>query len=333
MRTAVFSVTDRGRMTAGKINDLLEADYYDFSAELIKKSFHEYDALVFVMALGIVVRTIASEIGDKRSDPLVVVVDEAGRHAISVLSGHRGANKLAKEIAEGLGGVPVVTTATDVQGKPCVEEIAAEMGLKLDYFSDVKGANAAIVNDRKVGIFVDPDLNSTKSFPESGVSFPLADSPDGYDTLLAVTNKDRYELEVPTAILRPKNLIVGLGAKRGVEGGNVMSAIRNSLKEANLSVDSVRALATADFKASEKGLVDVAEEMKVPLLTVKSDEIKENEDLFDTSEDVRAKVGVGAVCEPCAVLAGRGARLVQGKRRYSGVTVAIAEEKTWESSS
>ncbi len=333
MRTAVFSVTDRGRMMAGKINDLLEADYYDFSAELIKKSFHEYDALVFVMALGIVVRTIASEIGDKRSDPLVVVVDEAGRHAISVLSGHRGANALTKKIAEAVGGKPVVTTATDVQGKPCVEEVAAEMGLQLDYDSDLKGANAAIVNEKKVGILVDSDLSGSEFLQEFNGPLPVTNSSDGYDALIVVTNKEMYELGVPTAILRPKNLVVGLGAKRGVEGGNVMSAIRDSLKEANLSVDSVRALATADFKASEKGLVDVAEEMKVPLLAVKSDEIKENEDLFDTSADVRAKVGVGAVCEPCAVLAGRGARLVQGKRRYSGVTVAIAEEKTWESSS
>jgi len=333
MKTAVFAVTDNGRETARTITEFLKADYQDFSSELIKKYFHEYDALVFVMALGIVVRTIASEIGDKKSDPLVVVVDEAGRHAISVLSGHQGANKLAKEIAEVLGGVPVVTTASDVQGKLCVEEIAVELGLQLDYSTDAKAANAAIVNDRKIGIFLDPDLKSSKSLTEDITSLPLVSSPNGYDALITVTNKEQFELEVPTAILRPKNLIVGLGAKRGIGGADVSQAIKESLKEANLSAESVKALATADFKVGEKGFLDVAEEWKVPLVGVKSDDIKENEDKFETSDLVREKVGVGAVCEPCAVLAGEDARLIHGKRRYKGITVAIAEDSKWESSS
>lgn len=336
MKIAVFSVTNRGAATALRICEALKADYYDdFSKELVMRLYHEYDALVFVMALGIVVRSIASEIGDKKDDPLVIAVDEAGSHVISVLSGHRGANELAREIASRIGGVPVVTTASDVQGKACVEKMARDMGLALDYESDVKGVNAAIVNDKRVGILVDPELSGREGFLHRVHLFgmPIANSPDGYDALVVVTNKEQLSPDVPTAILRPKNLIVGLGARRGIESAKVLRAVEKSLKEANLSAESIRAFATADFKSGEKGLLDAAAELQVQLLAVSSSEIKKNEGRFATSQVVRARVGVGAVCEPSAVIAGRNAKLVLSKRRYDGVTVAIAEEARWENSS
>ena len=59
------------------------------------------DAIVAVMALGIVVRLAGPLAVDKRRDPAVVVVDDAGRFAISVLGGHgAGANELASEVAD-----------------------------------------------------------------------------------------------------------------------------------------------------------------------------------------------------------------------------------------
>lgn len=337
MRTAVFSVTKQGKMTAQKICNALKADHYSkFSTALARRLYHEYDALVFVMALGIVVRTIASEISDKKDDPIVVAVDESGRHVVSVLSGHRGANELSGRIAAITGGVPVVTTASDVQGKECVEEMAGKLHLKLDHASSVKKVNAAIVNDGNVGLLVAHELAGRDGFLHRvhlACSIPPVDSPDGCDALIVVTNREKYESRVPTAILRPRNLVVGLGSRKGIMGAKVLNAVKRSLKDANLSVLSLRALATADFKAKERGFLDAAVKLNVPLLAVSSEEIRRNEGMFNDSDVVKAKVGVGAVCEPSAVLAGRNARLVSGKRRYEGIAVAIAEESRWANSS
>jgi cobalt-precorrin 5A hydrolase len=89
----------------------------------------EYDAIVAVMALGIVVRMVGPLAEDKRTDPAVLAVDDAGRFVIPVLGGHgAGANDLAREIATRLGALPVITTANDAHGMPAVDEIGKELG-------------------------------------------------------------------------------------------------------------------------------------------------------------------------------------------------------------
>ena len=67
------------------------------------------------MSTGIVVRVIAPLIRSKTQDPAVVVVDDLGKNAVSLLSGHiGGANELTRRIAPIIGATPVITTATDV---------------------------------------------------------------------------------------------------------------------------------------------------------------------------------------------------------------------------
>lgn len=99
---------------------------------LVEKIFNEYDALVFIMALGIAVRAIAPHIRDKFSDPAVVVVDDVGRFTISVLSGHEGgANDLALKVANILHGEAVITTGSEAK-----KDIIVGIGCKADISSD-----------------------------------------------------------------------------------------------------------------------------------------------------------------------------------------------------
>src|SRR6185369_14997252 len=65
--------------------------------ELVVTLWNEYDGLACIMATGIVVRMIAPLLESKEKDPAVVVMDDAGRFAISLVSGHLGgANELAE---------------------------------------------------------------------------------------------------------------------------------------------------------------------------------------------------------------------------------------------
>ena len=119
--------------------------------DLFTKLFDDVDGIIAVMAVGIVVRGIASHIANKKTDPAVVVVDDLGKYAISLLSGHiGGANRLAKIIAPEIGAIPIITTATELLGKRSVEEIAEELGLTIVNFESLTPVNAAIVNDLKV---------------------------------------------------------------------------------------------------------------------------------------------------------------------------------------
>ena len=92
--------------------------------------FETREGLIFIGAAGIAVRAIAPWVKDKRTDPAVVVIDDSGRFSISLLSGHLGgANGLAEETAKLTGGIPVITTATDIHGRFAVDNFAKEQGL------------------------------------------------------------------------------------------------------------------------------------------------------------------------------------------------------------
>lgn len=120
MNTAYFYLTDEGGKLAHKLAAAHPGDIYNKEnfKENLRAGFGKYDSLVCIMATGIVVRILAPLIVHKTSDPAVVVLDQKGKHAISLLSGHLGgANDLAREMASISGGEAVITTATDVAGE------------------------------------------------------------------------------------------------------------------------------------------------------------------------------------------------------------------------
>ena len=108
---------------------LEEDGFLPLEKAVYRQAFSSSDALIFVGACGIAVREIAPYVRDKRTDPAVVCIDERARFAISLLSGHiGGANALTAELAEALGATPVITTATDVNGRFSVDAWAAQNG-------------------------------------------------------------------------------------------------------------------------------------------------------------------------------------------------------------
>ena len=126
-------------------------------AQVFQEAFAGNDNLVCVMAAGIVVRGISPYLKGKDTDPAVVVVDEAGRFAVSLLSGHLGgANELARGVAQVLGGTPVITTATDVHGLPALDVLAAAHGLAIENLAGVRLIHMALLAGRPVRL-VDPE--------------------------------------------------------------------------------------------------------------------------------------------------------------------------------
>ncbi|MEE8401731.1 MAG: cobalt-precorrin 5A hydrolase [Candidatus Hydrothermarchaeaceae archaeon] len=334
MKIAILSVTEHGRKFSETISAALpEHETTLFSGKKLKDTvasiFSRYDALVFVMALGIVVRVISSHIKSKKTDPAVVVLDEKGNYAISLLSGHLGgANALATLIGERIGATPIITTATEVHNKPSVEGIAERLNLSIENFLGAKMVNSAIVNDKSVGIASDIKFNL--ELPENVAFVDMSElNPWDFDALVLVTSKLlEVGIDIPHVFMRPKNLIAGVGSKKGIGKENVLNAINCAFNQAGLSLGSLKTLATPDFKVKEKGIIEASQELGVPLTSIDMKDIRQVEGDFESSEYVREKIGVGAVSEPCAVLGALSkAHLLQKKIKLKGVTVAIAEEE------
>jgi cobalt-precorrin 5A hydrolase len=324
--------------------------------EVLGDLFDEYEGIVCIMALGIVVRLIAPYVRDKISDPAVVVMDELGQNVISVLSGHwGGANALAVQIADSLGARPVITTATDVNGLPAIEMVAREYDLTIEPFDLVKKVNSAIVNRQKVTIYseipIDLPIETPIEIPSDiPMEMPVETGPSGNITVrdfaeyspscrdehMVVLVTDRTARSFPKGILflRPQSLCIGVGCRKGVSCEEVKGAVLTALEESGRALGSVRSLASIDIKSGEQGLLDAAGEFNLPveffgrqaLLGIR----KQREDELSFSEFVNSKIGVGGVCEPAAILgAGETSRLILPKRKYGRVTVAIAGE-SWQ---
>ncbi|MBI3925661.1 MAG: cobalamin biosynthesis protein [Armatimonadetes bacterium] len=138
---------------------------------------------------------------------------------------------------------------------------------------------------------------------------------------------------VSTSTEAARSVIVGVGCRRGTPAEAILSAVREALRLAGSSLDEVRVLASATLKADEPGLLEAAERLGVPLRLLTPGEIRSTAKAFAPSQLVERKVGLPAVAEPAALLAGRRTRLLLPRKVFDGVTVAVAREDSWWSES
>lgn len=322
--------------------------------KLIEKIFYAYDGLIFIMACGIVVRSIAPYLTDKTKDPAVVVLDEMGRYAISLLSGHiGGANKLAAEVADITGGIPIITTATDINNVIAFDMFAKENDCVIENIEYLKYVSSELVNGGKVHFYTDCNLSGIfpkniilykpdkvtyyKSYKSDGVYSKEYCSEEhrreeyrGKACKIAVILSNRADVSInaeKVLYLRPKNLIIGIGCKKGKSKKEIEDAVTHFLNKNKRSILSVRCMASITLKAEEKGIADFCNEKNIEFLTFSVDEIKTIEKNFNISEFVNKVTGVGNVAETCAVLAGKKVDLIVGKTVYNGITLSLAEEK------
>jgi len=305
--------------TLGKWHDEectpIEPDLSTFTAQL----FDRHKTLVYIMATGIVVRSIARHLVGKTVDPAVVVLDEKGQFAISLLSGHLGgANAVASEIAGAMGATAVITTASDVQGMPSVDMIAQKHQLIIESMHDAKTLTAMTVNGQKVGWKNDSLLTLPACYP----TLNKAEA----DGLVVVSSRTNLAEKVPFAQLIPQNITVGVGCRRGIPGQRIIDFVTEQLQLNSINIMSIRQLASIDIKSDEQGILAAAAHFGVPAVFVETAEIEKIEQDFSSSAFVKSQVGVSGVCEPAAFIAGgRAGEFISRKKSKEGITVAIFE--------
>lgn len=289
----------------------------------IPRILKEYDGSVFIMSLGIVVRMISSSMGHKSSDPPVLCVSPDGRYIIPVLSGHLGgANELARDLAVKTGGEAVITTASDLFQKKAVDMIAKEHGFVIDSFPRAMEITSLMIDDKEVDIVSDRDGPS----PEGTIPYSKWHNPRAEGAVF-ISYRTGISLPVPAARLIPPVLILGAGCRKGVPFEKIRDFAERLFREHQLDLRALKAVGSIDLKKEEPGLVQLAEEFKVPFLTWPSYELDRVSEDFEQSEFVRKITGTGAVSMPSGFLAsGRGTCLVP-KRAEEGITLSVWEEK------
>jgi cobalt-precorrin 5A hydrolase len=146
------------------------------------------------------------------------------------------------------------------------------------------------------------------------------------DLALQVGNAIAAEPIITTTTEALKDLIVGVGCRRGTSAEHIVFAVTNALSDAGLQLGRVRYLSSAEPKSDEQGLITAAQTLNLPLRIISSDEIRNCRLDFQHSPFVQENVNIPAVAEPSALLAGRRTTLLVPKRIYQGVTVAVARE-------
>lgn len=277
--------------------------------------FGAADALVFIGAAGIAVRAIAPEVVSKAGDPAVVVVDDRGRFAISLLSGHiGGANELAERIAALLGATPVVTTATDGNGVFAVDVWAGRNGLTITNPERIKVVSAKLLSGEEVKM--------RSAFPIHGdlpKGLTLSDS--GFDVLVDVRNDSRSEV----LFLAPPALTLGLGCRRGVPAATLEKAFLAFCEANGFHPLAFARVCSIDLKKGEPGALLFCEKFGLPFVVFDAGTLAEAEGDFAASRFVASVAGVDNVCERSAVVgSGKGGRLVAGKTVSDGVALAAA---------
>ncbi len=288
-------------------------------------------AFIFCLATGAVVRLIAPLLGNKSSDPAVVVIDEKGQFVISLCGGHQGGgDRLAQLIATQLGATPILTGASASLELPAVDMLGVPFGWcrgKGDWTavsaSVVRGEPVQVIQEagstiwrtakgvEKSSLCFEENVDTTAKIWITYKSCTDKNSTHKPSTHKSSTQnspfklKDQNYTEQPEKSIvtwYPKVLWVGIGCERGTRRKVIEAAIENAFQEYQLAKDAIAGIATIDIKSDEVGLVELCANNNLPLRTF-SREILKNISVPNPSQIVAKEVGTPSVAEAAALLA------------------------------
>lgn len=356
----VYHVVDRyGELVSDQIGCPVETFPLPLRP-VIGRLFKEYRRLILIMPVGAAIRLVAPLLENKYYDPAVVCLDDEGRFAVSLLSGHLGgADALAQEVADAVGATPVITSASHVKNTLAVDLLGREYGWRLEADSNtVTRVSAAVVNGESVAVWQEAGeqgwMSQVVPLPgnlklcespkemvdsDSKAALIISDSADPLATVSEVPGSN-----VPIVVYRPRSLVVGMGCRRGVPQEHLDGLLRETFDKHNLSPLSIKCIATADIKGDEPGILELAGKYCVPLVCYGADELNS---VFEArgsdrpitpaaaagtatviahtrSQAARRLLGVWGVSEPAALLASGAGQLLVGREKTDRATIAVA---------
>lgn len=347
IEAAIISLTEKSIQAAYKLSDIFEnadvyimekhrekqksdkAIFYQKLDVLMDEIFEKYKVIIFIMATGIVIRHIARHIKDKAVDPAIIVCDEKLTFAISLLSGHiGGANEICRYIGEKTGAFPVITTATDINGKGAIDNIALRLKAYKDEDRELyKNINYMLANDDKVYLLSDvslPEDVDLRGF--TLINYKKIKSADNLcikndidfeknkfeengiykknEFIIHITYRKKTGLEYLQnyAKITPKCIYIGIGCKKNTPYDIIKQTLMKYLFDNNIDMTSIAKIGSIDIKRNEQGIINLAEKLGIEFITFTSDEIIASRYYNDIPKNdfVKSITGVDSVSLSCA---------------------------------
>ncbi|QLH07826.1 cobalt-precorrin 5A hydrolase [Nitrosopumilus ureiphilus] len=302
--------------------------YSEPTSEKIVELFKNSNALICLFSLGAVIRLIAPHLKDKKTDPAVIVIDDKTNFVISVLSGHIGrANELTQEIAEKLQALPVITTAADVNKTIAVDLVGREFGWKIEDDTNVTKISAHMVNEEPIGVFQEAGNKSWyKELPKNVLIYKNPEDLKQSNSKAYLIISDRIidkELSKESVVYRPPSLVIGIGLHWDTTKETIREGIESCLDKFNLSSKSIAKLVSIKKPQDVQGLIEIGEEMKIPVEYVNREELADIS-APNPSDTVKAFEGTASVSEAAAIKVSGGELIVEKQKFPPNLTIAIA---------
>ncbi len=299
---------------------------FDDVAGHLSGLFAEGQPIVALCAAGIVIRSLAPLLRDKRSEPAVVAVADDGSVAVPLLGGHHGANDLARRIAAIAGGVAAITTAGDVRLGFALDD--PPPGWRVANPEAAKAVTAALLAGAPVDLAIEA-ANTECDWLRAALTLPLREGVGGGlgSTAVRLLVTDRAAVgDQDTLILHPATLAIGIGCERGASVDEVRALVMQCLAQANLSPLAVAGIFSIALKAAEPAIHAVGQELGVPARFFPAEALlAETPRLSERSDIVFRETGCWGVAEGAALAAaGPHAALALPKQRSARATCAIA---------
>jgi len=317
----VLCLSQSGYKTARRIADVLGAQLhgregrvegvdatFENALDYIRVLFGAGTPIIGVCAAGILVRGVAPMLFDKLKEPPVIAVPDDGSTIIPLLGGHRGANRLAQQIAVELNSNAAITTAGDIAMGVALDE--PPIGYKLQNFKDAKSVMVTLLSGAQISVLGD-NIFEIESFPEGKIKLAVSESPLVGDEMTLVYHPQKYAL--------------GLGCARGCSIEEMWSLVSKCLLDSNIAEGSISCIGSLDLKGDEPAIIETALRLGVPFRVFNASELEAmTPKLANPSSIVFSEVGCHGVSEAAALALSNG-ELVLEKKKTLNATCAIAK--------
>ena len=323
LNPVVLCLSQSGYKIARKIADILGSQIhgregrvvdvdatFENALDHIRVLFSSGTPIVGVCAAGILVRGVAPLLVDKLNEPPVVAVPDDGSTVIPLLGGHRGANRLARQIADGLEAHASITTAGDIAMGVALDE--PPLGYRLQNFKDAKPVMASLLNGSSVRILGENifDIHSSSA---AEITLAVSETPMVGDEMTLVYHPQKYAL--------------GLGCARGCSVDEMWNLVSKCMEEANIAAGSISSVGSLDLKGDEPAIIETALRLGVPFRLFEASELESlTPKLANPSEVVFTEVGCHGVSEAAAIALSGGSLVVE-KKKTMNATCAIAKSE------
>lgn len=345
MKTAILLISSTGLPTAKTIQKEFGYDIFSLHEEegsihiesldaFLHASFHSYEALIFIGAMGICVRSIAPYIGSKYTDPAVLCVDSTGKTVISVLSGHvGGANELARKVASAIGAMPVITTQSDCVGMWTLDTLARQfdwsvrpqrMNEQIILFTSEK-PTALLLSVRDKGTdWLERNLPSHVKvfYNEEDIN------QDDFELFIVVSPILPQAIRLPYVWYIPQCVHLGIGlAHQAQPVDRIRQEMEETLVSNGIASEAIMGLATIHEKQDEPFVKRMTEQYPVQFYS--SDELSGIE-VPNPSKTVEKYMKTSSVCEAAALLSSGNNELLLPKTKGADWTMAVALDESFK---